>query len=99
MADTTKPVITITSPANGALICTDTTASYSCAYKLGGAKGATYRIEARAYDSSNNMSSSVITIGSSGSGGDGGEKEVRTVPHIACPQRLLHAGAVGDSSR
>lgn len=51
---------------NGSLICTDTTASYACGYNLPGAKGASYQIEARAYDSAGNIGSHQIQILSSG---------------------------------
>lgn len=53
---------------NGSLICTGSTTSYSCSYNLSAAKGATYKIEVRGYDSSNNISSAVISIFSSSSG-------------------------------
>lgn len=56
---------------NGTLICSDSAASYSCAYKLPGAKDASYLIEARVYDSSNNVGSRKISISSSGAAAKG----------------------------
>ena len=72
---TRKSTVTITASAsdnigvtkvefyvNGALVCTDTSADYSCAWKVPtGSK--TYRLDAKAYDAAGNMGvSSTVTV-------------------------------------
>lgn len=48
---------------NNSLICTDTTFSYSCSWKVSGKPNASYTIMARAYDASNNVASSpIVTV-------------------------------------
>ncbi|MBI3486529.1 S8 family serine peptidase [Candidatus Daviesbacteria bacterium] len=47
---------------NSSLTCTDTTSPYSCSWKVPGAKGKKYTVQAKAYDNSNNTSSSTITV-------------------------------------
>jgi hypothetical protein len=90
--DTVAPAVSITSPANGAIVsrnsivtitanasdtmgvsrvefyvdgslkCTDTTASYTCAWKVPGKRNSSYQIEARAYDLSGNMGMQSISL-------------------------------------
>jgi chitinase len=43
---------------NGQLVCADTTNSYTCAWKLPGAPGRTYQLQAKAYDAQGNSGSS-----------------------------------------
>jgi hypothetical protein len=48
---------------NGNLKCTDTTASYSCSWRVPRGKGKSYQIQARAYDAAGNSgSSSIVTV-------------------------------------
>lgn len=47
---------------NGVLTCTDTLPTYRCPYVIPAGAGITYRFEAKAFDSSNNSSSHVVTI-------------------------------------
>lgn len=50
---------------NGAVTCTDTTASYSCSWKVPGKPNASYTLTAKAYDSAGNSSSAVVSVNSS----------------------------------
>jgi len=45
---------------NGSLVCTDSAAPYSCAWRVPAASGRTYRLQAKAYDASNNVGSSAL---------------------------------------
>jgi hypothetical protein len=45
---------------NSSLKCTDMTAPYSCAWLVPGARNAPYNLQAKAYDSANNIGSSAI---------------------------------------
>lgn len=47
---------------NSTLICTDTSASYSCTWRVPGKRSTTYTIKATAVDSSNNTSSQQIYV-------------------------------------
>ncbi len=47
---------------NNVLKCTDTTASYSCAWAVPRAKGVKYTLTVRAYDSSNNTASASVSV-------------------------------------
>jgi chitinase len=48
---------------NGQLTCSDTAASYTCAWKVPAAPGRTYQLQAKAYDAQGNVSSSnIITV-------------------------------------
>ena len=50
---------------NATLLCTDTTAPYTCLWHTPGRGNATYTIQARAYDSAGNTGTSTITVESS----------------------------------
>lgn len=90
--DTTPPTVSITSPANGAVVgiksnvtiqataqdnvlvsrvefyvngsltCTDTSAPYSCTFRTGGKRNATYSLNAKAVDTSGNSATSTLKI-------------------------------------
>jgi hypothetical protein len=45
---------------NGNLKCTDTTASYSCNWKVPRGRGKSYQIQAKAYDAAGNAGASQI---------------------------------------
>jgi subtilisin family serine protease len=47
---------------NGALQCTDTTAAYSCTYKIGPKAGTSYTILVKAYDAAGNVSNTTVTV-------------------------------------
>lgn len=47
---------------NGSRKCSDTATPYSCNWSVGSAIGTSYTLEARAYDPSNNISSSFATV-------------------------------------
>ena len=47
---------------NNVLKCTDTTASYSCAWAVPSTKGVKYTLTVRAYDSSNNTASASVSV-------------------------------------
>lgn len=47
---------------NGGLRCSDTSAPYSCGYRLGSGTGTTYTIQAKAYDSINQTAAHAIQI-------------------------------------
>lgn len=47
---------------NGTLKCTDTTAPYSCAWKVGTKAGVSYTLMAKAYDGAGNTSTNTITV-------------------------------------
>jgi chitinase len=48
---------------NGQLTCSDTAASYTCAWKVPAAPGRTYQLQAKAYDAQGNVnSSSLVTV-------------------------------------
>jgi hypothetical protein len=48
---------------NGQLTCTDTTASYTCAWKVPASAGRTYKLQATATDAQGNVgASSLITV-------------------------------------
>lgn len=47
---------------NGVRVCSDTSATYSCSYRMPDGAGVTYQIEARAIDSSNNSASDIISV-------------------------------------
>jgi hypothetical protein len=51
---------------NGTLLCTDTTAPYTCRWHTPSEGNATYTIQARAYDSAGNTDTSTISVESSG---------------------------------
>jgi hypothetical protein len=45
---------------NGSLQCTDTTASYSCNWRVPARKNKSYGIQAKAYDAAGNVGSSQL---------------------------------------
>ena len=47
---------------NGALQCTDTTASYSCNWNVPNARNVTYQLQARAFDQAGNVGTSTIQV-------------------------------------
>lgn len=47
---------------NGALQCTDTTAPYSCNWRVPAAPNKTFQIQARAFDQAGNSSSAAVTV-------------------------------------
>jgi hypothetical protein len=47
---------------NGALICTDTSASYTCTFNTGKDKGDVYTITVKAYDPSDNVSTTSVEV-------------------------------------
>jgi chitinase len=48
---------------NGQLTCSDTAASYTCAWKVPAAPGRSYQLQAKAYDAQGNVSSSsIVTV-------------------------------------
>jgi hypothetical protein len=47
---------------NNVLKCTDTTTSYTCSWAVPSQKGVRYTVTARAYDSSNNTTSTSVTV-------------------------------------
>jgi hypothetical protein len=48
---------------NGKLTCSDTTSPYTCIWKVPGAPGRTYQLQAKAYDGQGNVgSSSIVTV-------------------------------------
>ena len=47
---------------NGALQCTDTTASYSCAWRVPAAPNKTYQLQARAFDAAGNSATASIQV-------------------------------------
>ncbi|HKU76409.1 MAG TPA: PQQ-dependent sugar dehydrogenase [Pyrinomonadaceae bacterium] len=47
---------------NGALQCSDTTAPYSCAWRVPGAMNKTYQLQARAFDLAGNSGTSTVTV-------------------------------------
>jgi hypothetical protein len=48
---------------DGSLKCTDTTAPYTCAWRVPAQAGRTYRLQAKAYDAASNVgSSSIVTV-------------------------------------
>jgi hypothetical protein len=47
---------------NGSLVCTDTTAPYSCAWKVPAKTRTSYTIEARAYDAAGNTASALAHV-------------------------------------
>jgi hypothetical protein len=47
---------------NGTLTCTDTTASYTCAWSVPGKRGAAYTLLARAYDPSGNSAQASVRV-------------------------------------
>jgi hypothetical protein len=47
---------------NGVLTCTDTTSSYSCAWKIPGKPNAFYTLSAKAYDAAGNTAVSVVNV-------------------------------------
>jgi subtilisin family serine protease len=50
---------------SGSLKCTDTTSPYSCTWKIPGAKGKTYQLQAKAYDAAGNIGvSPIISVSS-----------------------------------
>jgi Bacterial Ig domain/Fibronectin type III domain len=56
-------VTTVAFYVNGQLICTDATASYTCAWKVPAAPGRTYKLQATATDAQGNVgSSNLITV-------------------------------------
>lgn len=90
--DTTAPTVSITNPANGAIVarkatisitatasdnvgvtrvdflvngalqCSDTTAPYSCSWKVPGAMNKTYQLQARAFDLAGNVGTASIQV-------------------------------------
>jgi hypothetical protein len=58
-------VIRVEFYVNGSLVCTDTTSSYNCAWRVPAASGRTYQLQAKAYDASGNVGlSSLVTVSS-----------------------------------
>jgi hypothetical protein len=56
-------VIKVEFYVNGSLVCTDTTSSYNCTWRVPTASGRTYRLQAKAYDASGNVGlSSLVTV-------------------------------------
>jgi hypothetical protein len=56
-------VTTVVFYTNGNLICSNPTSPYTCAWKVPGAPGRTYQLQAKAYDAAGNVgSSSIITV-------------------------------------
>ncbi|HVF22670.1 MAG TPA: PQQ-dependent sugar dehydrogenase [Pyrinomonadaceae bacterium] len=47
---------------NGALQCTDTSAPYSCGWRVPGAANKTYQLQARAFDLAGNSASAAVTV-------------------------------------
>jgi hypothetical protein len=48
---------------NGNLLCTDTTASYSCNWRVPGGRRKSYQPQAKAYDSAGNIGASgIVTV-------------------------------------
>ena len=47
---------------NGALQCTDTTAPYSCVWRVPGAMNKTHQLQARAFDAANNSATATIQV-------------------------------------
>jgi hypothetical protein len=47
---------------NGALQCSDTTAPYSCAWRVANAPNRTYQLQARAFDAANNSATASIQV-------------------------------------
>jgi len=48
---------------NGGLVCTDSTGSYTCAWKVPASSGRSYQLQAKAYDTSGKVgSSSIVTV-------------------------------------
>jgi chitinase len=48
---------------NGKVTCSDTTSPYTCPWKVPGASGRTYQLQAKAYDGQGNVgSSSIVTV-------------------------------------
>ena len=90
--DTTAPTVSITNPANGAIVarkanvnitatatdnvsvtrvdflvngalqCSDTTAPYSCAWRVPGAMNKTYQLQARAFDQAGNVGTASVQV-------------------------------------
>jgi hypothetical protein len=62
----TNPIARVDFLLNGAVICSDTTAAYSCSWTVPGATGKNYQIQAKAYDTAGQLgTSSVVTVKSS----------------------------------
>ena len=72
---TRKSTVTITATAsdnvgvtrvdflvNGALQCSDTTAPYSCAWRVPGAANKTYQLQARAFDAASNSATATVQV-------------------------------------
>ena len=47
---------------NGAVQCTDTTAPYSCNWRVPGAPNKTYQLQARAFDQAGNVGSAAVQV-------------------------------------
>jgi regulation of enolase protein 1 (concanavalin A-like superfamily) len=64
-ASDTGGVASVEFLVNGALLCTDTSAAYTCAWSVPGKPNTTYTITAKAYDTVGNTASTSITVKSS----------------------------------
>ena len=49
---------------NGSLLCADTSAAYTCSWKVPSQPGKTYQIQARAYDAAGNSSTATVQVSS-----------------------------------
>jgi hypothetical protein len=61
-ASDTVPITKVAFSVNGIVLCTDTTAPYTCSWKIPGKRDTWYLLQAKAYDAMGNTASSTIRV-------------------------------------